>query len=802
MALRRLGALLVLVVGSSPAMAQEPDVRRALDSVFTTLGATDSARIPDDRMCVGIGGRGRGLCDSFVKLRLAELNPTPANALRADQAFRAVLFSEDRWAYAWYGLGLARIVLARAGNVAREGPLQPPGVTNEAAASHAFVRSLELDSTFLLAAEALAMAPVPREGASQMEKRVAALRDVRRRQIPLSPMAWAMMGVVERVAGSVDSAAAVLRYALTVGADSGFTGYELARALYRGGRAPEGRDAFVAATRHARSPLGSSRFDRTVKLVGAPDEVAAWDSVAATADRAEAWFGAFWDRRDVRDGRAVGETLTEHFRRIEDAWRRFRIDIPRTGRHKDALSNATRDPTGGESDGFSDGNLAPGLDATAVTDYYVDTYRISTPFRTFTLPDDQLDDRGVIFIRHGDPAARATTVTDPELELWRYDLPSGPRYFAFREVQFDGTTGAGVLTPQVATASNRQQLCAVDERLCYVTKGRETIQAANMRDEGLQSIRVGTTTDAHRRTFTEAITPVVQVYGLDRASGGAPRLVGAFALPADKLTFTTPPEAGGRAVYSVRIQLMALGAGTARTELDTVRHFATARPLGKGDYLTGVVELPASSGPHNASFVITQADGRGAVASIGTVVVPKVSGFVLSDLVLGREGSGAKWNSGETAVPLNPLNAYVERESAELYYQLSGRTPGATYTTRLDFLKAGEEDKPPKLSVAFREDARSPNRGAADRGARGPRPRPLPPARHGVRARRRGNVERVADRAKEVAVAGPCQPGRMLHIYALCNPSHFLPSPFPADSTPPIAFPDWVSAGTRSTRSS
>ncbi len=701
--------LTVMVRGQPrPVSAQAPEVRGALDSVFVALGSIDSTGTvaPVQARCSVMAGRAGSLCDAFVRLRVAELDPSSANALRADQAFRTVHFSEDKWPYMWYGMGLTRIVLARAGNVAREGPLQPPGVTNEAAAGHAFVRALELEPELSLAAEALALAPIPREGASQMAKRLSMLRRVRHDTMVLSPTAWAMMGVVERIAGSPDSAAAVLGMALQLGADSGFAGYEMARAFFLAGREAEGRDAFAAATEHARSPLGRARFDRTIRLLGNPAEVVAWDSVPS--DGRKAWFASFWDRRDVRDGRATGETLVEHFRRTEDAWRRYRVDIPRTGRHKDAIANGLRGSASGVSVVSNDEVYSGMLDVNAAPpDVYRASYDISAPFRTFTLPDDQLDDRGVIFLRHGNPSARATTVDEPELELWRYDLPTGPRFFAFREVQFDGTTGAGVLTPQIATAASKQQLCAIDERLCYVVKGRESIQAMNMRAEGLEAIRIGTTTDAHRRTFTGAINPIVQIYGLDRAEGGSPRLVGAFAIPADKLAHTSPPEAGGRTVYSVRLQLMAVGTAGRRTEIDTTRHFATARPLSEGEYLTGVVELPAPAGAHSASLVISQADGRGAVASLGTVTVPGRGGLVLSDVVLGREDSGVRWNSGATMVPLNPLNAYLVGGSAELYYQVSGQVQGVTFATRLEFFKAGEEDKPPKLAIAFRGEARA-----------------------------------------------------------------------------------------------
>ena len=96
-----------------------------------------------------------------------------------------------------------------------------------------------------------------------------------------------------------------------------------------------------------------------------------------------------------------------------------------------------------------------------------------------------------------------------------------------------------------------------------------------------------------------------------------------------------------------------------RVDLDTVRQFTTPTPLTDQQFLTGIIELPAAPGTYDVSLVVTQTDGRGAVAHLGSVVVPGAgTRLTMSDLVLGREASGTRWHSGATVVPLNPLNTW------------------------------------------------------------------------------------------------------------------------------------------------
>jgi hypothetical protein len=216
----------------------------------------------------------------------------------------------------------------------------------------------------------------------------------------------------------------------------------------------------------------------------------------------------------------------------------------------------------------------------------------------------------------------------------------------------------------------------------------------------------GVTTDDHRRTFDQLLEPTVQIYGLDRANGGASRLLVSFAIPGEKLLGTQPPAAGGRTVYPIRIQLMTTARGSARRfDIDTMRNFASARPLVAGQFLTGTLELPVPPGTYAATVVLSQEGGRGALSRITAVSAPvNGSRLSISSLVLGREGSGAAWNSGGRVVPLHPLNAFTRAQQAELYYQLNGVQPGQQYQTRVELFPTAAAGASAALGLSFTDE--------------------------------------------------------------------------------------------------
>jgi hypothetical protein len=750
------------LAGTSALTAQDGPERAALDSLLAEIGRVESSgAIPTETRCAAYSGPHRLLCQGFVATLRAEASGTADDANRADFLIRQVVETRPQWALGWYGLGIARLQQARAGVRAKEGPLQTLGVSLEAGAGHAFVRALEVEPTLSMAAEALALAPIPREGASQIRNRVATLRRARGMLGPLELMGMAQ---VERLAGSRDTAVTLLEDALlTRGVDDGVVRLELARELHVVGRSQDGRMVLFAGAGFD-SEAAKAAYRRELEWVAEPHELAAWDSTVA-AERA-GWLQRFWAARDVAGGWTEGERLEEHYRRVEHAWANFTLVLPPSGRHKirtrtggidtfvddlmvrEATSAAAIDaefaPAREDADPQQEAALAF---ATARTTVALESMRLAGldgPFRPFRSTQAVLDDRGVVHIRHGAPSRMATSVGGEALAAWVYDRDDGRLVLLFREENFDGQVGASTLVPTLldVPARFRDQFCHLEPSLCTMTN---TVSASDnrlamgavgttLRDRGArnmgaltdggrigpgsvnQAVEVGvenivraTTTDAHPRTFTAKVTPAVQLYGLDRGQGDGPRAVAAFAIPGDQLVYTQPAAAGGRSVYSIRFRLSAVDEAGQRRDLDTLRHFAVAAPLAKGQALQGVLEMQLPGGRQIMSLALTQDDGRGAVASLGAIPVPRGGARLgISSLVLGREGSGVAWRSSTMTVPLNPINAFTRGSEATLYFQLHGLQAGTQYQTRLEFLDAAKPEARPALSLQFAETAEGP----------------------------------------------------------------------------------------------
>lgn len=779
-------ALLTLVL--PPRLdAQDGADRRAVDSLLADLAATaEGPNAPGDARCAPYTSHLQRLCQGLVMTRQAERTARADDALRAEFLLRQVVEARPQWAVAWYGLGIARLEMARAGVPAREGPLQTVGVSLEAGAGYALERALEVEPTFALAAEALALAPVPREGASRLQSRVHALR---RARAMLGPVELLGAAQIERLVGSRDSAVALLEEALlTRGVDDGVVRLELARELHAVGRPADGRAVLLAGA-GVDTPAGRSAYRRELQWVAEPSELAAWDSTAAT--ERPGWLQRFWADRDVAGGWPVGERLEEHYRRVEHAWEHFTLLLPRSGRHKIKTRTGGIDTfvddliVRGSFDGETiDLEFSPESDPTQafsaarsrVSAEVLRAAGLDGPFRAFRTTQSVLDDRGVVWIRHGAPSRMAQSVGGEALAVWVYDRDVAPLVLQFREENFDGQVGAATLVPTLLDVPPRfrDQFCHLEASLCASSntvsvednrlgmgmgrsgtqRQRETrltdggtlgpARATRAVEIGSANIVVATATDAHPRSFTAKVTPAVQLYGLDKGGGEAPRAVAAFAIPGEQLLHTQPPAAGGRTVYSVRFRLSAVDAAGQRRDLDTLRHFAVPAPLARGQALQGVLEMPLPGGVHTMSLVLTQDDGRGAVATLGRIPVPQGGARLgISSLVLGREGSGVAWRSATTTVPLHPLNAYPRGGEATLYYQVHGLAVGTRYQTTVEFLPAEAEGERAALSLAF-EDVAAHARAEVERvvGLQN-----LPPGRYRVRVTVRGAGETTTELA-------------------------------------------------------
>jgi hypothetical protein len=441
--------------------------------------------------CAAATRTDRRLCLGFVALKQGELTGGSSHANTAEVAFRQAVQENPRWAAAWYGLGIARLQLARAGAIAKEGPLQPLGASWEAGAGYALVRALELDSTFVPAVTALALAPIPRESPDLLQGRVAMLRRLRGN---LGPGAEEAVALIERAAGSRDSAVALHQRALASGlVDSALVSLELARDLHAAGRDEQGRAILIAGAAVS-SESGRRAYRRMLEWIAEPEELEAWETVPDSA-RAN-WLRVFWGRRDMEAGWPVGTRLAEHYRRVEHAWRYFTLFLPGSGRHAIATRNygidtyvdyllakrlrgaegltaetdASRQSAG--TDGAPPPTGNPAQEIRLMSDQ-LNAIGINGPFFAFHTAQQALDDRGIVWIRYGKPTRSVRSAGGEALEVWAYDDLTPPLVLQFRETNFDGQVGASSLVPTLIDVPGRyrDQFCSILMSLCTVHTG-------------------------------------------------------------------------------------------------------------------------------------------------------------------------------------------------------------------------------------------------------------------------------------------------------------------------------------------
>ncbi len=663
--MRRTLTVIGLVLGTTgAARAQSPAARAELEALRAELaGSVDSiALLARERAGIALARQDREnalvhLRLGFLAYRLGEITGVRQHFDDAAGEFEWATELEPDWPYAWYGLGLAELALGESSVIVVENLRQALGKDYLSKAASAFARAAEADPGFARAVIDLADAARRQRVRPRIEVAQRALRAAAATEAGRLPALQLARGRIERDMGEGDSALAAFATYLAVGGDRALGLLEQARTLFYVRRPVEGREAYYAGATDLGRGRPRAEYRADLQWIATDAELARFD--AAPADSLRDWLAGFWMARDARDGRASGERLAEHYRRLFYAVRQFRLTSP----HRQYGTE---------------------------------------PFRS---TQDLVDDRGVIYIRHGEPDERARHVAleiEPN-ESWVYRRPLGDLIFHFvarGDVQdyklveslldVFGTgaaiqwQAAGRLPLQAsALLESRAHLDAAYGRLAQSGTGQGTGLAAERR-RGRDVIRFGTTTDSYRLWFDRALQSRLQAYAIGGPDPGA-RLLLVFAVPGNRLS---GHARDGTTMYPLEVRLARVRAeGASAVLLDTTRVFRSATPLASGQYLSGYLEVPIEPGTHELRAVVLEPEtGAGDVIDITALDVPRfdAGGLVLSDLVLGERDAGLLWPAAGDSVPLSPLGAYPQGGSAELYYEVHGLPVGSRYRARIE----------------------------------------------------------------------------------------------------------------------
>ncbi len=650
---RLLSLLLFLVVAppTTPLASQAAADRFALSSFADSLDTSADTialrirqralreslrRHPDD----AVGGLRMGM----LALRLAELNASP-DARDAVRAFRRAAEQQPNWPVAWYSLGRAEALRAEweQRDSLALGSRVGLGTLERAADRHR--RALEADPTYAPAALALAELTLGLRDTARLANTVAALR---RAASTGSPPADVLLewGRVERAAEADSAVVAFQRY-LGAGGNRGVGLLELARTALAAG--DSGAAASYYAGAELDDPASVAGYRADLVPVARLAELVELD--ASRGPARAAFLRRFWIDRDRLDMRAPGERLREHYRRLLYARRHFALTVSRRFY--------------GPADAYRAGGM-------------------------------EIDDRGVIYVRHGEPSTRLRPFVFGLMpnESWRFGRSEGDLLFHFSS-GWD-TNGGGDLydyrlvesvldlrgaaeAPEDQLMLSRQAVSPVYGRM--LNWGRFGAARARSRERGIgqASIVIGTTTDSHELRFARALGAVADLVVVgERDATPLGHLIFAVAEPG-----TTPDSADGRIRYAVRVRAVASDSeDRPLADVDTTVVFRPRTPLRRSQYLIGRVELPLPPGLWNWRAAVQVGDSSGVVLPRDTVRVAGLTAgaLSLSDLALGVREASARWEPtpGDTVL-LTPFDLFREGSEVELYYEAAGAGRGADY---------------------------------------------------------------------------------------------------------------------------
>lgn len=324
----------------------------------------------------------------------------------------------------------------------------------------------------------------------------------------------------------------------------------------------------------------------------------------------------------------------------------------------------------------------------------------------FTGPDgvERSDDRGRVFIRHGEPDDRAS-FTIPGVnpnESWRYrrggtDMvlhfsARAPRDFRLIESVLDvpdvrstvsfgspdgipnpGPSGDLLLRSRSALAPLYRQrpTGGADQVMDYLARERAL---------GRRGIQLGTGTDSYTMRFPIELDAWGE-FAVGGGSGSEPVVQVLFAIPG----YAIEPATGTVGfVYPVRVRFVALdSAGTVVASVDTIVRIEPGDRIPANRSLLGRIAVPVRPGRLTVQAAIQYGDHAGSAFGVDSIVVPSPGAGVLAlgDLFVGtRRGRFVVPLGDGSFIALTPGGVVPRSDGVDLAIEIFGLTPGREAT--------------------------------------------------------------------------------------------------------------------------
>lgn len=650
-------AALGVSIGPAPAPAQTPAQRTILEAFRDSLArAGDSlalARVEAGMVSSIRTNRANAfehLRLGFLALRQAELGATRYYEDAASE-FQTVTRLAPSWPYAWFGLGLAEFGLLRPGGT------QPATADAPyAKASVALARSAMIDGRFadMLAEEAW---QARRERQPQrVSVMLVALRVAAQPRAANSAI-LAALGRLEREFGDPAIALSTFdRWLPGSGRQRGLALLEIARTRFLLDRT-DGEALYYEGALYEDSATVQN-YRRDLALIATSAELEGFDG--STGTRRVEFLRGFWGRRDAADLHQPGERLQEHYRRLYYARRTFPLLVP--GRTNEYIAGI----------------------------------------------EPLVDDRGLIYIRHGQPDDRvelATLGVEPN-ESWRYVRAEGdlvlhyvarhdPNVFRLVESLLDVAETGEVTNPstrdlvsrgQEALLRSREMISPVyrRDRRTSPERGRDFVLAE--RAMSRHSLRTATTTDSYRPRYTSALSARVD-YALFGGDSSGARLHVAYAVPFAQARATW---LGSGVEYPLRFRLSAFTeAGKTVAVVDSAVRPISSEVFGER-WLAGTISVPVPAGRMRVRVGIQDGDSVGTLLPLRSFEVLVPGQLALSDLSVGvrTQPWQVQPEHGES-VALLPLGLLWRTAKAEVAYEVSA-PPSSPVRSQITLMRADD----------------------------------------------------------------------------------------------------------------
>jgi hypothetical protein len=206
---------------------------------------------------------------------------------------------------------------------------------------------------------------------------------------------------------------------------------------------------------------------------------------------------------------------------------------------------------------------------------------------------------------------------------------------------------------------------------------------------------------------------IPRVYTMAPTEGVGHRVLVVYAIPATRLTGS---YAQRDSTYPAHLRLRVVDAfGDSVVTMDAGRSLV-GMTSGADRYALGVEELALAPGVYSLDLYLgTRDESIGMETVSRRIVVDDLqhAPLWLSDLVLGRGGSGIVWERDGEVVMIDPLNTYEQGSSIEVYYEVVGLPDAAQFETSITFTPITEynpvveEQQSPLVSFGYDEVAQS-----------------------------------------------------------------------------------------------